>query len=461
MDFIFRKGDMMAPPYQTMQEMTQPYGPTIPTSNPTSNPVQPAPKTTEVELMPVRETLNKQFGIDNKRIGYNPNTGYVTIDNTEVLKPTVNREGTTYAGQDLFNSAQGQINTLNNAYNLQQQVLNPQQSNPYDNQLAQLLQQIQQRTMNPVVIDQNAALMSPQYAAFQAQAQRDAQQATRQAQEALGGAHMSRGTRLQDRAQNIQNEAKQFLQLQALPQVIAQLQAQEDARTRNLYDLLGALGQQQGLYDTRNNQQFDRAASVLNFLAGRQDRAQDVDYRDRQFDYGQQIDQRDFDYRSERDQVSDERYVDERDYQRWRDSIKDEQYKQQFDEDTRRYGLDYALRRAAQANQISNTLADNQRIAENQRIANLYDIWDRTGSAPEGIPGVEAGTPLMEKTSSSGQAATKIDAKSSADNYDLLLEDLQTEGVTKETARQLVEANKDYLTDSDYKKLREYINETW
>jgi hypothetical protein len=77
----------------------------------------------------------------------------------------------------------------------------------------------------------------------------------------------------------------------------------------------------------------------------------------RQQQYGQQADQRDFDYRTGRDQVADERYSQEFAYQQARDQIKDEQYKLQFDEDVRRFGLDYGLRAAANANQIANSNA--------------------------------------------------------------------------------------------------------
>lgn len=362
------------------------------------------PKATEVELMPVRETLNKQFGIDDKRIGYNPQTGYVTIDNQNVLRPPVNREGTTYAGQDVFNSAAGQINTLNNAYNLQQQVLNPQQQvNPYDNQISQLLgqlsqprqqvnpidsqlnqliQQLTQRAQNPTVIDRNAAYASPQYAAYQAQAQQQAQNATRQAQEALGAARMSRGTRLQDRAQSIQNDANQYLETQALPQIIAEMQAREDAQTgnlfnlmnalsqqqgvydqrsnqeyNNLYNLLNALGQQQGLHDTRANTQFDRAANMLDFMTGRQDRAEDVDYRNQQFEYGKQQDQRNFDrsvFESDRsydfakanqeweNNFRSEQFSWQKAQQAWENAFKEKNFEQQMNEAAASRGLQWA-----------------------------------------------------------------------------------------------------------------------
>jgi hypothetical protein len=59
---------------------------------------------------------------------------------------------------------------------------------------------------------------------------------------------------------------------------------------------------------------------------------------------------------------------------------------------------------------IANMGADNARAAAaaaqaqgNQALAQKYEIWDRTGVAPEGIPGVAAGTPLYSKSGAQGK----------------------------------------------------------
>ena len=196
----------------------------------------------EVGMLPVRQTLIDKYGISNDRIGYNPDNGYVTVDNQNLFKPPSNQNGSTYAGQDLFNSAQGQITTQNNAYAAQQNQLKTQESanqlqqqamtpkvNPYDAQVNQLntsyldriktpvvnpmdarfnqlLETISGRLANPAAID---PYTSPQYAAAQAQVQQGAQRATRQSQEVLGDSGFSQSTRLSDRAQGIQNDANQ------------------------------------------------------------------------------------------------------------------------------------------------------------------------------------------------------------------------------------------------------------
>lgn len=270
----------------------------------------------EVDLMPVRDTLINKYGVANERIGWNPKTGYVTIDGRDIFKPSVNREGTTFSDPSEFNSAQGLINQANQAYNLQQRVLNPQQNaNPFDQRFNDLLEQLSGRLTNPQQIDRRDVYRSPQFAAQQAQAQQQAQQATRMAQEALGDSGFAQSTRLSDRAQRIQNEANQFLETQVVPQIIQQMQAEQDRQTAALMDLLGVIGQQQGLYDTRANTQFDRAASVLDFLTGRQDRAEDLARLDEQTAYQRQQDalaQQNLEaekaYRAQRDSEEDRRW---------------------------------------------------------------------------------------------------------------------------------------------------------
>jgi hypothetical protein len=79
----------------------------------------------------------------------------------------------------------------------------------------------------------------------------------------------------------------------------------------------------------------------------------------------------------------------------------------------------------------------------------------------------------FDKDQSKKKAAepVKIDAKTSADTFDTIIDDLGSDelqsaakrlGVsTKEAARILAEDNKNELSDSDYKKLRDYINENF
>lgn len=88
-------------------------------------------------------------------------------------------------------------------------------------------------------------------------------------------------------------------------------------------------------------------------------------------------------------------------YQQARDAIADQQWKIQFDEDVRRFGLQHALSRQVQLGGLSidqARLALSQASQENDR---LMGIWQATGSAPEGIRGVTAGTAYGANNSSS------------------------------------------------------------
>lgn len=90
-------------------------------------------------------------------------------------------------------------------------------------------------------------------------------------------------------------------------------------------------------------------------------------------------------------------------YQKIRDQIADEKWKKEFDEDSRRFGLQYALSRQVQLGGLSidrARLALSQAAQENDR---LMEVWKATGKAPEGIKGVAAGTQYgTQPTTASG-----------------------------------------------------------
>lgn len=286
----------------------------------------------------VRQTLIDKYGVSNDRIGYNNQSGFVQIDGQDVLKPANVQQGTSYAPQSVFNSASGKINQLNRMYELQNQVMNPQQQvNPMDQQFNDLLGRLRG------AVDQASAPVdpygTPQYEAAQAQVQRGAHQATRQAQEVMGDSGLARSSIVADRAQGIQNDANQYLETQLVPQIVDEIQAERAAQVNNLLALLNPVAQQQSLYDQRAQTQRAQAADVLDFLIGREDREEELARQD------------------ERYAIEDARYEDERDYIMARDAIADERYKAEFDENVRQFGLNYALDRARLDQQISDAAA--------------------------------------------------------------------------------------------------------
>lgn len=302
---------------------------------------------TEMDLLPVRKTLTEKYNIGNERIGYDPNSGFVTIDGKNFMKPQENVKGTTLANPNAFNQAYSQMfpqtNNANDFLNKLMEGYNNPQVNPIDERFNTLLDTLSGRVTNPNIIDRNAVYQSPQYAAAQGQIQNQAGQAVRGTQEALGSSGFGRSTILSDRAQRIQNEANQQLETQILPQIMSQLQAQEDRKTADFLSLLGVLGQQQGLYDTRATRDFDKTASILDYLTGREDQAQKI-------------------------QREEENTAYERAYTEARDKIADDRYKTEFDENQRQFGLNYALEKAVRDNQIS---VNNAELALSRERVNL------------------------------------------------------------------------------------------
>ncbi|WP_405113605.1 hypothetical protein MHH28_07635 [Paenibacillus sp. FSL K6-1217] len=432
-----------------------------------------------------RQALNN-MGVDNQRIGFQ--NGYVTIDGQNIFKPGVNQNGVSYVNQAMLNSQQGNINQLNNAYKLTQQVVNPQSvvnpydsqitqqlaalnqpvaANPYDNQIADVLAQLTQRINNPTPYDPYS---SPEYAAQQAAAQRGAQQSTRAAQESLGASGFGRSSNLSDRAQGIQNQANEYMQLQVIPQLISANQAQQQQGLANLSSLVSALSGQQGVYenraqsdrsnqynilealmnqqgvnDTRSQNQFSNANTALNYLADQNQRGIDntrnqrndnlnaanlvsqltgrvvnpqtdwqglfrqasnsnapltADQQNAQFNQNLQTRQQTFNEGQ----------------QNWSNQF--DQAK--FDEDTRRYGLDYALQQ--QQINISGMNANTSRTGSDASIANsqfgqLMDVWKANGTAPSGLEGfgIKAGTPYS--TGAAAKAQDAVTAESYATSY--------------------------------------------
>src|SRR5690606_29432751 len=157
-------------------------------------------------------------------------TGYVTIDNQNFIKPQTIQQGTSYVNPNAFNDAYGSFNINQNANTIQQAVATP-QANPYDAQVNDALTQIMNRINTPSQYD---PYNSPEYAAYQAQAQRQAQQGIRSAQESLGAAGLGRSSNLADRAQGIQNQSTEYLQTQVIPQLIAANQQREQQDLSNL-----------------------------------------------------------------------------------------------------------------------------------------------------------------------------------------------------------------------------------
>lgn len=250
-------------------------------------------------------------GVDNGSIGYDQNSGHVTVNGQSFIKPSLNMAGTTYDNQQNLDSAFGnyqkqqpspnQSNDLNSAIQPQgsglqgsknyavsaygnQQPTQPQgnnlqgltqqytnqtpYANPYAQQISDIMKQIndaRQATQAPV-----DPYSSPQYAAQQAQQQKLALQSTRAAQESMGQSGFARSTNLADRAQHIQNDANTYMTTQAVPQIIAQLQAQHQQQYQNAMSQFNPLMQLSQQADTLHQQQQAQLADQVKFLTGQE-----------------------------------------------------------------------------------------------------------------------------------------------------------------------------------------------
>lgn len=291
-----------------------------------------------------------------QRIPYyaqNPEAGQAELQRAQQALGVYTAIGDTQKAQE----AQKWIDMLGNVVG--------QQPSPQDAQIQQLIQQITGQMGQRQPFDPYA---SPEFAAQEARSQRAAQQGIRSAQEALGSAGFGRSTVLGERAQGIQNEQEDFLRTQVIPQIIAQNEARKQQELQNQMAILDPLMQQQRTLDER-----ERFA-------------------------------KEFDYTKERDIAGDVQFQQEFDYKKARDAIEDEKYRLEFDEDVRRYGAEFALDKAIRQGQLDvsrysaqTSRMGEERIGAGQNLDNLYRQWESTKVAPEGIPGIEAGTPFPKE----------------------------------------------------------------
>lgn len=387
----------------------------------------------------IRQSLNER-GIGNERIGWDNTRKVVTVDGKDFLQSSNIQDERSYADPNVFNQALQQIQPTQST---QPAV------NPYDTQINTLLSQLMNQIQSPQQFDPYS---SPQYQAAQQQTQKQAQQGIRSAQESLGASGFGRSTNLADRAQRIQNQANQYLQTQILPQIIAQNQAQQQQQVGNLLNVLGATTQQQGVFGTRQQQQTE------NQLA--------------------------------QEQIA---------YQKLRDQIADERYKSEFDEDTRRFGLQFALEKQLQEgklnlDQAQQSLRESQFETEqqgpsqqdlmaqaiqfaqrdpratdpyspptqqemNQIIQEYLGMLTQESQTPAQapIPGLESfmnyATMLPPRSTQPAQTAQAPETETVTEVKTIL-----NDADSKDGALNYIDGIKEFLTDAEYNQLIDYVN---
>ncbi|MDQ6418666.1 hypothetical protein RB620_04365 [Paenibacillus sp. LHD-117] len=119
------------------------------------------------------------------------------------------------------------------------------------------------------------------------------------------------------------------------------------------------------------------------------------------------------------------------------------------------------------ANTSAYSASTSRMSANNSR---LMDIWQATGVAPAGIPGVAAGTPYGSEQDrayrqaqidqATGTPQVTLSDKESRDNLNSIRNNLKLSTGVEEAVRYL-ESMKLYLTDSDYKAAWKSLEDTW
>ncbi len=259
----------------------------------------------------VRQNLVNK-GINNNDIGWDQNTGYVTIKGQNFIKPEQNTLGTTFTSPENFNTAyksyqsaqQPVVTGAGSPYGMQpvgtassptvanptvvqapvtqtsstEKKVDPQQAfmeqfmahltkpkekNPQEEQINQLISGIQQQMANRQPVDPYS---SPQYAAAQQQVQLGAKRGIRANQEATGASGFGRSTRNTEGAQRIQNEADSNLQTQLVPQIMQALEGQRQQELQNQMSLLNPLMQQQQFGATQEQNDYNKMIDAVKYL---------------------------------------------------------------------------------------------------------------------------------------------------------------------------------------------------
>jgi hypothetical protein len=454
----------------------------------------------------IRQNLIGQ-GVKDSDIGMNKATGYVTVGGKDAIKAPKTYNGTSYTTKQGFTDdwnnynkslqqpAGGQVNAGAAASATGQSTTNAydpyKTNNPYDSQYNDLLKTLMDQAKNPTPVDANAIYNSPQWAAYQAQVQKGAQQGVRASQESLGGAGFGRSTTLGERAQGIQNDANEYLNTQVLPQLMAQESASRQQQFQNQFSTLDALMGQQNVYDNRFNN-ANQYALNKGELTG--------NFRDPQAD-----------------QLINKILQDKQDYaaastpeQRAAETQSATNARNQLAAmgiDPDQYGANKTLEQAQSGFSKAGVKTIGGQNLEMQKIQQEWEnnfnqaqfdeskaatLWERAfkeksfaqdmkeAAASRGLQWASLGQ--RDKEFIADQAfrekefkyrqeqdlieqrenpATDIDSKASTDTFNILLDDINNADspASKEEARNLLSQNSSFLSDSDYKKLNDYINE--
>lgn len=379
--------------------------------------------------------------------GYAKNDNEITYDNGNVklngrsfINATPSADNTTYAD----------TNDLTKAWNNYR-------TNQLQNQSGSLLNTAAQRVQQPVQTYQynrQTLESDPQYQAALSAAKKNARTAANNAMVSLGSRGIGNSSAATDRAAQIQQSAVSNVETQLVPQLMAQAyqrwQDQQNASRQQTNDILGLASaynnySQQAVDNAYRDKLFDQNTLESNRNYGLNKSAQEAQLTGLYNPYSDQISKMQANSQAwfksspeEQQRLAAENNTIAAQIGANKDAngdwvyptgqqtvaenqrqVQNDQWNKQFDYKKQQDALnrqdaaqEFGLKQALQAAQIGNMSADNARQnaslgmqSSNQNLNNLYKIWEYTGQAPEGIPGVAAGTPLSSRSGSSGQSS--------------------------------------------------------
>lgn len=346
----------------------------------------------------IRDYLKRQ-GVNN--VGWDNQNKQATVGGKSLNVNTNVQGGRSFADRDELTSAISRFRQ--NQQSTPATATTPtQQPNNYQSNVADIISSLQQRANQQPEPFQYNQYQDPNYQNAMQMARRNAQQGSNMNMAEMNRRGILNSTITSDRGERIQQQELGRVTSEVLPQLIDQAyqrymndQAMQQQQFQNL---AGLADQMQGYDQQAWQNRFNYGQAIGQFNNGQQTvQGQQLDLA-RQ---GQQFDQK---MATDQSQFQREQF----EYQQARDGIADERYKQEFDEDVRRFGLNFAMDKAMRQGQLAisqqnaNTSAgqlalSQQRMEQDQgqrQIDNLYRQWETTGVAPEGIPGVAAGSQL-------------------------------------------------------------------
>lgn len=319
----------------------------------------------------VREFLTGS-GIKDDEITYN--NGRVMVKGRDFMGATPRADGSTYGDENQLNQAFNNYNFKDAMNTYQTNLAKPREQFSYD------------------------AQADPLYQNALGVAQRSAQTAGNNASVRLGARGIGNSQQALTTENQIQQRAVADVNSNILPQLMNQAYSRyNDELNRDERSNAQRL-QLAGMYNDLGQQQFNNDRTLEQEAARKRQEHLDLANALSQ-QYGVNVDPKDDPYYAYK-QVEGLTPIATTKY--------NDGLKQQGIENTR---ADKQLNAT-----LSNMSSDNARAtasearqAGNQQLANLYDIWDRTGVAPAGIPGVQEGKLLQAKPSTTSQTPETID----------------------------------------------------